>query len=77
MNRNGDHLCDGREAGDSAVIRLVFSVSSLEDQDRPPFEEPVVLLVPPVGDFPFDHFLHQLEDRFLDGRAPLDREGVN
>ena len=43
-----DHLCDGRQARDGTVIGGVLPITALEDEDGPPFEEPVVLLVPPV-----------------------------
>ena len=69
-----DHLRDGREARDGTVVGRVLSVAALVDEDRPPLEEPVVLIVPPVRRLPFDHLLFQQEDRFLDLWSLLDRE---
>ena len=69
-----DHLCDGGKARDWAVVCGVFSVSTLVDEDRPPFKEPVVLLVPSVTDIPFNHALHELEHGLLDGWALLNWE---
>ena len=56
---------------------LGLLVTALEDEDGPPFEEPVVLLVPPVGEFPLDHLLHQLKDDLFDLWEFLDWEEVH
>ena len=74
MYRERHHLRNGWETGDWPVVRGIFPVTTLEDQDRFPFEEPVVLLVPPVLDSPLHHLLHKLEHRFPDWRALLDGE---
>ena len=73
----GDHLRDGWKACDWSVVRRIFSVSTLVDEDGPPFEEPVVRIVPPISIFPFDHLFHQLEDGFLDLLAFLDGDGIH
>ena len=70
------HLCDCLKAGDGTVVCLVLSVSSIEDEDRPPFEEQVVLLLPGTRYFPLNYLLHQLIHRFHDRRTRIDREGV-
>ena len=77
MDGECDHLCNRREAGDRAVIGGVFQVSTLVIQNRPPFEEPIVLLVPSVCYLPLDHLFHELEDCFLDRPTLLDGEGVD
>ena len=71
------HLRNGWEAGDGAVVGGVLPVPTLEDEDGPSFEEPIVLLVPRFLLSPFHHLFDQLEDCFLDGRALLDGEGVD
>ena len=46
------HLRDCGEAGDGTVIRKVLPVAAFIDEDRPSFQEPVILLVLSVSDFP-------------------------
>ena len=70
-------LRDGGEAGDGAVVGGILSVSALEDENSPSFEEPVVLLIPLVPDTPLDNLFDPLEHRLLDWRALLDGEGVH
>ena len=77
MDGERDHLRDGWEAGDWAVVGGVLPVPALENEDCPPFEEPVVLLVPPFLQSPFYHPFDQLVHRLLDWRALLDGEGVD
>ena len=72
-----DHLRDRLEACDRTTIRRVFPVATIEDEDRPSFEEPVVLIVPRVGQLPLNHLLHQLKYRIFDGRALPVWEGVD
>ena len=67
MDGKGHHLRDGWEAGDGTVIRRVFSVTILEDEDRPSFEEPIILLIPLVLDLSFDTFFTIPKTAFLDG----------
>ena len=77
MDGERHHLRDRRETGDRAEVCWVFPVSALKDEDGAPFEEPVVLLVPPVGNLPLDHLLDQLVHSFLDRWTSLDGEGVD
>ena len=74
MDGEGDHLCDGWEAGDRAVVGRVPPVPALVDEHCPPFKEPVVLIVPIVRDSPLYHLLNQSKHSLLDGRAFLDGE---
>ena len=60
-------------ACDGAVVGGVFPVTALVDQHCPPFEEPIVLLVPILGDFPRQH-LDQLKHCFSDWMALFDWE---
>ena len=77
VDGEGDHLGNGWKTGDGAVICGVLPVTALEDQDGPSFEEPIVLLVPSIRDFPLHHLFHRLEDSFSDWRAFLDGEGIH
>ena len=77
MDGEGDHLCNRWEAGDWAVVGGVFPIDALVDQHCPSFEEPVVLLVPPFLQSPFNHLLDQLVHRLLDWLAFLDGEGIH
>lgn len=66
MNRKGDHLRDGWEAGDWAVVSRILPVPTLEDEDRPPLEEPV-LLVPCIRHFPSTIFFTSWNTAFFIG----------
>ena len=71
------HLRDGGQAGDGSVVCWVLPVTALVDENGPPFQEPVVLILPVVYHSPFQQPLHQLVHRFFDWRALPDGEGVN
>ena len=68
------HLRDSWKTCDGTIISRILSVTTLVDEDHPPFEEPIVLLVPSICHLELHHPLHQSKHTFLDGRALLDGE---